>query len=194
MTRTDEFACVDNNDGKGCVTTYAWVGCYLEGNSCIKEESNVTIPCGSGGGGGSTCSNSDWTAPQFIAIHWSTGTGGKMKATISFTSGGANTVSIGASSNWVSATAYCNPAFGALDGCIIFTGLGGNGTNVSSPLVVDGFTKKYQVDRLVWYEVHETMESAIQREKAIKEWQRAWKLKLIEEFNPDWKDLYDTVC
>ena len=38
--------------------------------------------------------------------------------------------------------------------------------------VVDGFTKKYQVDRLVWYEVHETMESAIQREKAIKEWQR----------------------
>ncbi|HLD92140.1 MAG TPA: hypothetical protein VI795_01950 [Patescibacteria group bacterium] len=141
LTRTDEFACVDNNDGKGCVTTYAWVGCYLEGNSCIKEESNVTIPCGSGGGGGSTCSNSDWTAPQFIAIHWSTGTGGKMKATISFTSGGANTVSIGASSNWVSATAYCNPAFGALDGCIIFTGLGGNGTNVSSPLVVDGFTK-----------------------------------------------------
>ena len=38
------------------------------------------------------------------------------------------------------------------------------------------------------------MESAIQREKAIKEWQRAWKLKLIEEFNPDWKDLYGTVC
>ncbi|MDD5384908.1 MAG: GIY-YIG nuclease family protein [Gallionella sp.] len=60
--------------------------------------------------------------------------------------------------------------------------------------VVDGFTKQYGVGQLVWYEVHETMESAIQREKAIKEWQRAWKLKLIEEFNPDWKDLYDTVC
>ena len=59
--------------------------------------------------------------------------------------------------------------------------------------VVDGFTKKYRVDRLVWYEVHETMESAIQREKAIKEWQRKWKLKLIEEFNPDWRDLYDTL-
>lgn len=60
--------------------------------------------------------------------------------------------------------------------------------------VVDGFTKQYGVGQLVWYEVHETMESAIQREKAIKEWQRAWKLKLIEKFNPDWKDLYDTVC
>ena len=60
--------------------------------------------------------------------------------------------------------------------------------------VVDGFTKEYQVDLLVWYEVHETMESAIQREKAIKEWQRAWKLKLIEQMNPDWKDLYDSVC
>jgi len=60
--------------------------------------------------------------------------------------------------------------------------------------VVDGFTKQHGVDQLVWYEVHETMESAIQREKALKEWQRAWKLKLIEEFNPDWKDLYDTIC
>ncbi|MBI5919971.1 MAG: GIY-YIG nuclease family protein [Nitrosomonadales bacterium] len=60
--------------------------------------------------------------------------------------------------------------------------------------VVDGFTKQHGVDQLVWYEVHETMESAIQREKAIKEWQRAWKLKLIEESNSDWKDLYDTIC
>ena len=60
--------------------------------------------------------------------------------------------------------------------------------------VVDGFTKEYRVDLLVWYEVHETMESAIQREKAIKEWQRAWKLKLIEQMNPDWNDLYDSVC
>ncbi len=60
--------------------------------------------------------------------------------------------------------------------------------------VVDGFTKQHGVDQFVWYEVHETMESAIQREKAIKEWQRAWKLKLIEEFNPDWNDLYGTIC
>ena len=60
--------------------------------------------------------------------------------------------------------------------------------------VVAGFTKQHGVDQLVWYEVNETMESAIQREKAIKEWQRAWKLKLIEEFNPDWKDLYGTIC
>lgn len=60
--------------------------------------------------------------------------------------------------------------------------------------VVDGFTKKYQVDRLVWYEVHETMESAIQREKTIKEWRRAWKLKLIEKSNPDWADLYELLC
>jgi len=60
--------------------------------------------------------------------------------------------------------------------------------------VVDGFTKRHGVDQLVWYEVHETMESAIQREKAIKEWQRAWKLKLIEESNHDWNDLYGAIC
>jgi putative endonuclease len=57
--------------------------------------------------------------------------------------------------------------------------------------VVEGFTKKYGVDRLVWYEVHSTMESAIQREKAIKEWKRAWKVELIEKANPEWVDLYD---
>ncbi|MBI4809528.1 MAG: GIY-YIG nuclease family protein [Nitrosomonadales bacterium] len=60
--------------------------------------------------------------------------------------------------------------------------------------VVDGFTKQHSVDQLVWYEVHETMETAIQREKALKEWQRAWKLKLIEENNPDWTDLYTSIC
>ena len=59
--------------------------------------------------------------------------------------------------------------------------------------VVAGFTKKYGVDTLVWYEPHESMESAIRREKAIKEWTRAWKLKLIEETNPDWVDLYETL-
>ena len=59
--------------------------------------------------------------------------------------------------------------------------------------VVDGFTKKYGVDKLVWYEPHDSMESAIQREKAIKEWKRAWKLDLIEKANPEWVDLYETL-
>ena len=53
---------------------------------------------------------------------------------------------------------------------------------------VEGFTKRYKVHTLVWYEQHETMESAIAREKAIKEWQRAWKLELIEAANPGWQD------
>ena len=56
--------------------------------------------------------------------------------------------------------------------------------------IVEGFTRKYEVHTLVWYEVHETMESAIQREKAIKHWKRAWKIKVIEEINPQWQDLY----
>ncbi|MEP6882896.1 MAG: GIY-YIG nuclease family protein [Dokdonella sp.] len=56
--------------------------------------------------------------------------------------------------------------------------------------LVPGFTRKYRVHDLVWFEQHETMESAIAREKAIKEWQRAWKLELIEATNPEWQDLY----
>jgi putative endonuclease len=56
--------------------------------------------------------------------------------------------------------------------------------------VVEGFTKKYAVHSLVWYEVHETMESAIKREKSIKNWERAWKIKMVEELNPRWCDLY----
>ena len=59
--------------------------------------------------------------------------------------------------------------------------------------VVEGFTKKYGVDQLVWYEAHATMDSAIQREKALKEWKRAWKLRLIEESNPQWADLYEAL-
>ena len=58
---------------------------------------------------------------------------------------------------------------------------------------VDGFTQKYGTDKLVWYELHETMESAIQREKNIKDWNRSWKLKTIEAMNPDWKDLYEEL-
>lgn len=61
--------------------------------------------------------------------------------------------------------------------------------------VVPGFTNKYGVHTLVWYEVHETMINAIQREKAIKNWKRAWKIKTIEELNPLWLDLYpDLLC
>lgn len=54
----------------------------------------------------------------------------------------------------------------------------------------DGFSKRYRLHMLVWYEVHESMESAIMREKALKEWKRKWKLELIEGKNPTWRDLY----
>ena len=56
--------------------------------------------------------------------------------------------------------------------------------------IFEGFTKRYRVKRLVWYEWHADPTSAIQREKQLKEWQRAWKIRLIEEKNPDWNDLY----
>ncbi|MFV2004476.1 MAG: GIY-YIG nuclease family protein [Gammaproteobacteria bacterium] len=56
--------------------------------------------------------------------------------------------------------------------------------------IVEGFTKKYGVHMLVWYELHETMESAIRKEKAIKKWERSWKIEVIEKENPQWRDLY----
>ena len=59
--------------------------------------------------------------------------------------------------------------------------------------VVDGFTKRYGVHMLVWFELHEDMVSAITREKRLKKWNRAWKLRLIEEMNPEWKDLYESI-
>lgn len=59
--------------------------------------------------------------------------------------------------------------------------------------VVEGFTEKYGVHTLVWFEQHETMQSAINREKAIKKWNRDWKLRLIEEINPQWRDLYPEI-
>ena len=59
--------------------------------------------------------------------------------------------------------------------------------------MVEGFSKRYGVRNLVWYEVHETMESAITREKRLKDWKRAWKLELIESTNPNWQDLYETI-
>jgi len=55
---------------------------------------------------------------------------------------------------------------------------------------VDGFTKKYKVDQLVYFERHEAMRSANTREKQIKKWNRAWKVRLIEEENPHWRDFW----
>ncbi|PSN12661.1 endonuclease [filamentous cyanobacterium CCT1] len=56
--------------------------------------------------------------------------------------------------------------------------------------VVEGFTSRYRVHQLVYFEQHTSMEEAILREKRIKKWNRAWKIKLIEEKNPGWKDLW----
>ncbi len=53
-----------------------------------------------------------------------------------------------------------------------------------------GFTARYGVSRLVWFEPHETPEAAIRREKQIEEWRRAWKVELVERANPDWVDLF----
>ncbi len=59
--------------------------------------------------------------------------------------------------------------------------------------VHNGFTKQYQVNQLVYYEVTENVEGAILREKQLKKWKRDWKLKLIEKFNPEWKDLSNEI-
>ncbi len=90
--------------------------------------------------------------------------------------------------------------------CVYILASGRNGTlyvGVTSDLVkrvwqhrnevVDSFTARHHVHGLVWYELHETMESAILREKRLKEWKRAWKLRLIEGENPEWLDLYPTL-
>lgn len=87
--------------------------------------------------------------------------------------------------------------------CVYLLTNGRNGTlyvGVTSNLVkrvyehrnelIDGFTKRYGVHDLVWYEVHERMDSAILREKQLKKWSRAAKLRLIEQVNPAWKDLW----
>jgi putative endonuclease len=56
-----------------------------------------------------------------------------------------------------------------------------------------GFSSKYGITLLVWYEHHHTMEAAIKREKQLKKWYRNWKLELIEKKNPDWRDLHDEI-
>ena len=59
--------------------------------------------------------------------------------------------------------------------------------------IIDGFTKKYKVHMLVYYELANDIYSAIQREKRIKKWERKWKMELIEKMNPDWHDLYEDL-
>jgi len=59
--------------------------------------------------------------------------------------------------------------------------------------IIEGFTKKYRVHLLVYYELHDDIISAITREKQIKKWNRAWKLELIEKQNPDWRDLWEEL-
>jgi putative endonuclease len=59
--------------------------------------------------------------------------------------------------------------------------------------LVEGFTKQHQIKLLVWFEQHETMDSAISKEKTMKKWRRQWKLSAIEESNPGWVDLWDEI-
>ena len=59
--------------------------------------------------------------------------------------------------------------------------------------IIAGFTKKYNIHILVYYEQHDSAEEAIQREKRLKYWHRKWKIRLIEETNPGWKDLYEEI-
>ena len=66
-------------------------------------------------------------------------------------------------------------------------------TSQHTQKLLGGFTAKYGVSRLVWYEIHETREAAFRRERQIKKWNRVWKLELIEKTNPDWRDLFDDL-
>ena len=59
--------------------------------------------------------------------------------------------------------------------------------------LAEGFTRRYRIHMLVWYEQCESMQAAIAREKAIKEWKRVWKIRLIEMTNPRWRDLYEDM-
>ena len=58
---------------------------------------------------------------------------------------------------------------------------------------VEGFSERYRIHDLVWYEIHENMQSAIEREKRLKRWNRIWKIELIERSNPAWEDLYPEI-
>ena len=58
---------------------------------------------------------------------------------------------------------------------------------------IPGFSARYSVDRLVWYETYDRIDEAIAREKDLKKWRRNWKVRLIEEMNPEWSDLYEAL-
>ncbi len=60
--------------------------------------------------------------------------------------------------------------------------------------LADGFTKRHSVKTLVYFEVFDSVEQAIQREKTMKRWQRAWKMNQIERDNPTWRDLWEDIC
>jgi len=59
--------------------------------------------------------------------------------------------------------------------------------------LVEGFTQKYNVHKLVYYEIYQNIHDAITREKRIKKWKRQWKIELIEQSNPNWEDLFDSL-
>jgi putative endonuclease len=59
---------------------------------------------------------------------------------------------------------------------------------------VRGFTSKYNITRLVWFEIYDDPISAISREKELKKWKRAWKVQLVDAQNPQWNDLYESIC
>lgn len=59
---------------------------------------------------------------------------------------------------------------------------------------VEGFTQKYGVKTLVYYEIFDDAENALRREKRLKKWPREWKMRVIERMNPDWRDLYEDIC
>ena len=94
----------------------------------------------------------------------------------------------------------------AIQPCVYILASGKNGTlyvGVTSNLTrriarhrsrnTTGFTNRYEVYTLAWYEPHETMESAIKREKSLKDWNRGWKIRLIRKMNPEWRDLADDL-
>jgi putative endonuclease len=60
--------------------------------------------------------------------------------------------------------------------------------------IVPGFTKQHEIHRLVYFEHHTDIEAAVRREKRLKKWKRAWKIRLIEELNPNWDDLYPQIA
>ncbi len=94
-----------------------------------------------------------------------------------------------------------------MDSCVYILASGKNGTlyvGLSTDIIhrvyqhktkaIKGFTSKYNVDQLVHFEIYEDFFEAIAREKQLKRWKRAWKIRLIEEHNPSWDDLYEMIC